>query len=230
MSVVDAVKRPTAVSSAGSILAAAVVVGLLLPARTARVALAVELVGIAVFAGGVSLSRRSYRLSGVVVAVLGSVTALGAAAFALSLIRGLAGLIVTVPGVVGVPLLALALVPVYGSGSRTLVKAGTGAVFVAVLAAGLFRYVSLQTLLVAGVGTIVAWDLAERAINVGEQLGRVAETRRLEAVHGVGSGLVGSVAVGSGVVVAGVGSSGLPLSALAALLVAVLLLTAALHG
>lgn len=230
MNAIDPAKRPTATSSVVSVLVAALAVGLVVPTTRPWPLLALELLGVGAVAGGFSLFRRGYTISGGCVTLLGCAGALGAVAFALSTAQGFAGLIVTIPGVVGVFVLGLALVPVRGSGSRTLVKVGTGAAFVAVLAAGLFRLAPLRTLLVAGTGTVVAWDAGERAINVGEQLGRVAATRRTEAVHAVGSLLVGGVAVGTGSVVAGVGSPGLPLAALAALLVSVLLLTAALHG
>lgn len=227
---VDAAERPTTTSGVVSVVAAAVAVGLLVPAGGTRLAVAAEVLSLAVVAVGATLVRRGYRLAGAVVAVVGGGVALGAVAGAVATAGALAATIVTLPGVVGVLALALAVVPIRGTGSRWLGKVGAGLVFVTVLAAGLFQLATLRTLLVAAAGTVVAWDANERATNVGEQLGRLAETRRLEAVHAAGSLAVGVVAVGVGTVAAGLGSPGLPLSALAGLLVAVLLLTAALHG
>jgi hypothetical protein len=229
MSGVDAARRPTLISGAVSVIVGALAVGLVVPTATWP-ALAAEVGGLAVLALGATLFRRGYRLLGGAAAALGGIGAVGAAGIAVTTAGPLAAVIVTLPGAVGVLALAAAVIPLRGSGSRWLGKLGAGAAFVAVLAAGLFQLVTLRTLLAAGVGTVVAWDAGERAINVGDQLGRLASTRRLEAVRAGGSLLVGAVAVGLGTVAAGVGSPGLPLSALAGLLVAVLLLTAALHG
>ena len=143
---------------------------------------------------------------------------------------GLDGLLVSIPGVLGIAAVTLGLAPLRSEGSRALVKLGAGLVFIAVLGAGLFRLVAPGTLLIATAGVVVVWDAGDRAISLGEQLGRVARTRRLEAVRAGGTLLVGGVAVVLAPVVGGLGSPGLPLAALAALLVAVLLLTAALHG
>ncbi len=116
-----------------------------------------------------------------------------------------------------------------GTGSRALVKADTGLVFVAVLASGIFNAVSLGALLLAGVATVVAWDASEHAINVGEHLGRGGDTRETEVVHVVGTGLVGLLAVKAAKFSGGVGPSGLSLGSLVLLLVAVVLLAVALH-
>lgn len=230
MSVVTPVKRPASASATASVLVAAAAVWLLLPTETARLALVVQLAGLGVLAGGLELFRRGYRPHGVAVALAGAGVWAGGLAFATTATGGLGGAIVSLPAMLGLLPLALALAPLRGSGSRGLLKLGTALVAVGVLAAGLFATVPLATLLACGAATVVAWDLGEGAVNVGEQLGRGAETRRLEAVHGAGSVLVGGVAVVAGTVVADVGSSGLPLPALALLLASVLLLAGALHG
>lgn len=230
MTAVEAVNRPTAVSGGVSVLAATVVVGLVVPTGSHRVTLGLELGSLAVLVGGLVLCRRGHRSVGIAGLGVGTVAWLGVLGVAISQTSGLDEMIVTVPGVVGIAAVTLGIAPVRGDGSRTLVKLGAGAVFVSVLGAGLFRLVAPRTLLIATAGTVVVWDAGDRAISLGEQLGRVARTRRLEAVRAGGTLLVGAVAVVLAPVVEGFGSSGLPLSALAALLVAVLLLTAALHG
>jgi hypothetical protein len=225
----DAVKRPTLTSSVLAVSAALVVVAVLAPSD-ALAGLGVEFVGLAVVVAGTALTRRGHRVAGSVVAAVGVATALGGVAAAAATTNGFDELLVALPGACGVAVLGVALAPVRGGGSRTAVKLGTGLVYVSVLAAGLFRLAPLQTLLVATVGTVVAWDAGDRAIVLGKQVGRVARTRRLEAVRSGTGLLVGALAVVVAPVVVGAGTSGLPLSALAALLVAVLLLTAALHG
>lgn len=230
MTAVEAVNRPTVVSGGVSVLAATVVVGLVVPTGAHRATLGFELVSLAVLVGGLVLWRRGHRPVGIAGLGVGTVAWLGVLGVAISQTSGLDEMIVTVPGVVGIAAVTLGIAPVRGNGSRMLVKLGAGAVFVSVLGAGLFRLVAPQTLLVATAGAVVVWDAGDRAISLGEQLGRVARTRRLEAVRISGTLLVGAVAVVLAPVVEGFGSPGLPLSALAALLVAVLLLTAALHG
>ncbi|QLG60377.1 DUF7519 family protein [Halorarum salinum] len=230
MTVVEPVKRPTVPSGTASVLVAGVTVWLLAPNGTARLALVGQLATLGVLAGGFALFRRDHRPLGVVAAFVGLVAWVGALAVAATATADLGEALVSLPGMAGLLALALALAPLRGSGSRGLLKLGAAGVTLSVLAAGLFGSVPLRTLLVCGAATFLAWDLGENAVNVGEQLGRRATTRRLEAAHGAGSLLVGGVAVGAGTVVSDVGSSGLPLPALALLLASVLLLAGALHG
>lgn len=230
MSVADPRKRPTAPSGTASVLVAAAAVWLLASNDAAQLALVGQLAALGVVVVGFALFRREHRPLGVGAAVVGLVAWTGALAFAATTTADLGEVLVSLPGMAGLLALVLGLAPLRGSGSRGLLKLGTACVTVSVLAAGLFASVSLRTLLVCGAATIIAWDLGEHAVNVGEQLGRQATTRRLEAAHGAGSLLVGGVAVGAGTVVSGVGTPGLPLPALALLLVSVLLLAGALHG
>lgn len=230
MTVADPIKRPTALSATASVLIAAVAVWLLAPNETAELALIGQLVTLGVLVGGLVLFHRDRRPLGAAVSLVGLGAWVVALAFAATTTADLGQMLVTLPGMAGLLALALGLAPLRGSGSRGLLKLGTAGVTLSVLAAGLFMSVPLRTLLICGAATIVAWDLGEHAVNVGEQLGRHVETRRLEAAHGAGSVLVGGVAVGAGTVISGVGSSGLPLPALALLLASILLLAGALHG
>lgn len=221
-------KRPSVPAAGAAVVTAAAVVASLVP-PDGHPALAVELVGIAVFAGGYAIVRRDWRTTGVLVAAVGLVVWIGG----LALLAGLGGLrlqIESLPGAVGLGVVALGLIPYRGTGSRGAVKAGAGLLYASVLAVGLFADATLGTLLLAGVGTVVAWDAGEHAIGVGEGIGRRATTRRLDAAHVGGSLVVGAGAVVAGRVVADLGSPSGSLTSLAILLVAVVLLTAALHG
>ena len=221
-----ATRRPTRVASA---LAVGVALLAMWKLGASSLALVLELVGIAAFAGGFGLWRREWLISGALVGFAGIAGVVGSLAVAFSGIARLSGFIRLIPGLLGVFVLALALVPVRGSGSRTLVKVGTALVFVGVLASGIFNAVTLGTLLVAGAATVVAWDAGEHAINVGEHLGRGRDTRETELVHVVGTGVVAFVAVEAAKFSAGVGPSSLSLASLALLLVAIVLLAVALH-
>lgn len=230
MTVAEAVKRPAVASGVVAVLAAAAVVALLAPTGSLRGTLALELAALAVLAGGFTLRHRGHRAVGLAGVLVGAVATLAVSGLALARTNGLDEALVTLPGVLGVAAVVLGVAPARGSGSRTLVKLGTAGAFLSVLGAGLFNVVPTRTLLVATAGTVVAWDAGDRAISLGEQLGRLAQTRRLEAVRTGSTLLVGAVAVALAPIVEGFGSPGLPLAALVALLVSVLLLTAALHG
>jgi hypothetical protein len=84
-------------------------------------------------------------------------------------------------------------------------------------------------LLVALVGTVVAWDAAEHAISVGEQLGRDARTRRVVVVHVAESSLVGAGGAAVGYGVYRLAGGGQPASALVALLLGAVVITWALR-
>jgi hypothetical protein len=192
MSTVIATRRPTRLASA---LAIGIALTAMWKLGVATSALALEAVGVAALASGFGLWRRDWKIAGALVGTLGVAGFVGALGLAFAEIAGMSGLIRLVPGLIGVLVLALALVPVRGSGSRTLVKVGTGLIFLGVLASGIFNAVSLGVLLLAGTATVVAWDAGEHAINVGEHLGRGRDTRETEIVHVVGTGLVGLLAV-----------------------------------
>ncbi len=226
MSTAVATRRPTRVASA---LAVGVALAAMWKLGASSTALAVEAFGVAGLALGFSLWRRDWKIAGALVGTLGAAGFAGALGIAFGAITRTSGFIRLIPGLVGILVLALALVPVRGSGSRTLVKIGTGLVFLGVIASGIFNAVPLGALLLAGAATVVAWDAGEHAINVGEHLGRRADTRETEFVHVVGTGIVALLAVEAAKFSGGVGPDGLSLGALVLLLVAVVLLVVALH-
>ncbi|MEY7848173.1 hypothetical protein AB7C87_03110 [Natrarchaeobius sp. A-rgal3] len=115
--------------------------------------------------------------------------------------------------------LAWGLVGPVPGGRRWLVDAGSLAAFAGVVLSGL-EGALVEPTLVATVCVVVAWDLAGSAIDLGDQLGREADTRRLEGVHAVSSVLVGvaTMAVGYGTFVSA--ADGQPVAAVALLLLA----------
>lgn len=56
----------------------------------------------------------------------------------------------------------------------------------------------IEVVLVAVVAAVLAWDTGERAVTLGEQLGRAAVTTRIEVVHAAATSLVGVCSVGVG--------------------------------
>jgi len=131
--------------------------------------------------------------------------------------------------VIGVPPAALGTVLVaVGAirGSRTLVTTGGATLYAGVLAGGLTGD-PLGALIGAALA-FVAWDVAEHGIGVGEQLGREADTRRLETTHATASTAVGLTGVGVGYGAYAVAWSGVASAAPALFILGALLLTWAL--
>jgi hypothetical protein len=221
--------RPTRLSGGLAALAALAAVGVLATAAI-RPALIAEAIALVLLAGGIEAAHRGRRLLGALVAGAGVVGVVGSVAWVWALGGDLLTLVEFAPGMVGAFLIALGVAPVRGQGSRRLVQAGAGLVFLTVLFGGTVLRPGLETLLLSGGATIVAWDAGENAIGVGEQLGRRADTRRIEAVHAVATVAVVGASVLAGLVVRGVGTPGLPLAELIALLIGVVLLAGALHG
>lgn len=144
-------------------------------------------------------------------ALLGAVTA--ATASALGFAAGVLGVAVLAGGVVG--------------GRQGTVSTGALVVLTGVVYAGVLGAPAAAVLL-GVVAAAVAWDVGGYAIGVGAQLGRAANTRRLEVVHAAASLGVGLAAAGVGYGVFLLGGGGQPLAALLALLVAVVLVAWAL--
>lgn len=190
--------RPALLSSTVAVLVAVAVFVALGGGRPfVRPWLLLEFGGIFVLVSGTTAVRYGYRVSGVVAAGVGIVVCVIALG---GFVLGTDELIQQVrflPGLAGLGLLVGAVAPLRGRGSRLLVKVGTGGLFLCVVFAGLFREAELSLLLLAGAGTVLAWDGGDYAIGVGEQLGRQARTWRLETAHLLASALVSAIAVAS---------------------------------
>lgn len=130
----------------------------------------------------------------------------------------------TLIGGTGVVLLLIGVV----QGWRRAVSVGSFIVFLGIVYAGL-QDAPPEELLLAGASTVIAWDVGEQSINVGEQLGRAASTARGELVHTASSTVVGVITVSFGYLVFRLGTGGQPLTALVILLTAVIALVAAVR-
>lgn len=160
--------------------------------------------------GSVTLTRKPTLVSSLAAAV---------AAIVAVLVAGVGSPAGLAFGAVGAGALGVGL----AVGNRTAIDVGGIVLFFgAVVVSGLEATVVGPTV-VGTIATVLAWDIAHTAIDIGEQLGREARTRRLEAVAIVSSLLVGLIAgtIGYAVFVAGAG--GQP-----AAVVVLLLLAAAL--
>ena len=134
-----------------------------------------------------------------------------------------------VPSGLGIGALgAIALLGGTYTGSRKVLDVAAVVLFVGILFAGIGGGRALH-LLVSLVGLVIAWDVSEHAISVGEQLGREAPTRRLELVHAAESSLVGAGGAAVGYGVFRVAGGNQPASSLVILLLGGVLITWALR-
>lgn len=220
--------RPRRAGSALSMLVAAVAVGVVASAPGQRSALAVGAVGAVVLWAGLRWSERSAL--GVLVAGLGVIAVLVGLAFGVAGTASIRHGVEVVPGIAGMALLGAGLGRLRTGRERLLVSAGTALVLGTVLVSGAIRGASTLALLAAGATTVLAWDLAEQAINLGEQVGESAGTYRGELVHGTATAGVAGAAVGATWVVRGLDVTGLPLSVVLLLLGAAVALTLVLYN
>lgn len=160
--------------------------------------------------GVTEITRRPPRFSIAVSLLAGTVVTLAVAA------ASSAGLALS-----GLGLLPLAIGLFVGS--RRAVSLGTAGLLAGVLFAG-WAGGAPELLVVGSLAGLLAWDVGGNAVDLGDQLGREAPTRRVEAVHAAASLAVGvfSVAIGYGVYLAAAG--GQPVTALVFLLAGVVAL------
>ncbi len=149
-----------------------------------------------------------------------AVSAAGLATLALAFTTATAAL----GGLVGTLVLAAGLV----QGSRRTLDAAGGIFFLALLFAGVGGG-GTEALLLTAVASILAWDVAENALSVGEHLGRETSTIRLETVHAATTLVVLVVAAGIVYALWLGASGGQPLTAVVLLLVGAIALVAAVR-
>lgn len=132
-----------------------------------------------------------------------------------ALITGLVAWMALAIGIVGATMVAIGV----SRGSRRAVAVGIVASLVAVIVAGAAGG-STGIVLLGGLGAVLALDAGVYAIDLGQQLGRDAQTASLEAYH-----LASSATVGIGVLTVGyaiyvLSPGGYPVLALVLLIVA----------
>lgn len=136
----------------------------------------------------------------------------------------LAGGPAALAGALGLALLALGV----RSGRRDAVGGGGLALLAGTLLAGAFGAGAAALLVAAGAG-LVAWDTAEHAVGLGEQLGRRASVLRVVGVHAAASGLLAALGAGVSYAVFRLAGVGSPL-ALVLLLAGAVALLSVLRG
>ncbi len=104
-----------------------------------------------------------------------------------------------------------------------------GLLFLGGIVAGIQNAPTVVVLLVVS-GAVVAWDLLDNSVSLGEQLGREASTGRAEIVHVGGSAVLGLGVSLAGFALYSVAGGGMPLSALVFLLLSAVALTSVLRN
>lgn len=112
-------------------------------------------------------------------------------------------------------------------GSWSTVTLGALLLLAGAMAGGIYG-APVEVLLAGVTAAVLAWDLGQYAIGVGEQLGREADTVRIEAVHAATSALAGSVVALFGYGLYRTVSGAFPLAAFVFLAVAGILIAVAL--
>lgn len=113
-------------------------------------------------------------------------------------------------------------------GVQPVVTVGATALLVGAILAGLDG-APVEVLLLAVTATVTAWDAGRNAITVGDQLGREAETLRLEAVHLGATAITGTLTASAGYAIYRTVTGGAPVLALLFLVLAAVLLASALR-
>lgn len=223
-------KRPAWSGTVGGVVVAATALAVMIGSGPARAVIGLEVVGIGLAGAGVLLADRCCPLGGRVLTLTGAGLALAAIPIAVVAVPAESVVFALIPGLVGLFVLAAALRPVRATWARSLVKLGTSFVFVGVVMAALFRLAPANRVLVGAGLVVVAWDVSDNAIGIGEQLGTGAATRQIELVHAGASLAVAAVGVVAAAAVEGVSIGASSLEAFVLLLVAVILLSLSLHG
>lgn len=222
--------RPLVLSSLLAVVAGAAAVALVATAGAQTRALLVEVVGLVLLWAGIDGSRRGRPALGGLLALAG----LGTVLLALGLgVAGTAAFSATaelVPGMLGLLGLALGVADVRDGWARPLVTGGAALLLVGVVTSGVVYGASALALLAATAASILAWDLGEQAINLSEHVGRRAQSRGVELVHGGAGAIVGAGTVVSAFVLRGVRVGTVPYAGLLALLGAAVVLTVALYN
>lgn len=227
-----AVNRPTRLSSVVAVLAATASVALVATASGQRLGALIALAGAAVLGLGAALHYRGYWAVGLPLTLVGVTVSLSAVGVGVALTPSTRVTErVELVGLLGIPLIALGVVPLSRRFARRLVSAGTAFLVVGTVASGLLRGTGLDPvpLLASLAAAVVAWDAGEQAIGLGEQLGRRARTWPVEAAHTAGTACVGGLGVGAAMLVQGVNVTDLPIEALLLLLAAAVALLVALY-
>lgn len=186
---------PTPVSAGVALLAilCAALVGSTGPLQIAP--LLVEAGGVLLFAGGITLRRRGYRIVGRVLSALGFIIALSALVGAVALSPPVSTLSIVLSCGLGVLLVTVGIFPVSVRIAEPLARIGMAFVLASVLANAIIGDSAVWRSTVAVTMVFLAWDTSARALTLGGRVGGTAETITVEVVGAAVSSLVAVIAI-----------------------------------
>lgn len=217
---VDVRHRPTGAGSLLSLLAGVTAVALVIDGAAQWQPLLVELGGLGICAVAVATWDRDWRLGSLSLAVAGCLLVTVGIALGVTSPGEMTQRLELLPGLFGLAVLFAGLVPLRSGWERRLVTAGAALLFLGVVTSGVVRGASDSRLLLAGVATVLAWDLGGNAVSLGNQVGRAAETHRTELLHAGATLVAGAAVFVVALAVAALDVQGLSLTGFAVLLVA----------
>lgn len=166
----------------------------------------------------VDVDHEPARASSIIAIVAGLIAALTSAPFALLAIPfGFGGFLMLAAGL-------------FISESRAWVTVGAAGIFSGGLVASATGGLTVELMLLSIIGIMVAWDVGQNAISLGEQLTSQTITRRTELVHAGVTALLASVIAGAAYGIYIVGTGGYPEQALALLILGAVVLMWAIRS
>lgn len=226
--------RPTRLSAALAVGIGWLAVLLLSQHPMQRVGLGVQLVGLSILlvgvGGWVSTTGPDHPIIGAIMGAMSAVIVLVGGGIAIAGHPTISAVGEFIPGYVGVLVLTLGVARVHQGTERALVTAGTSLILIGIGMGAIFYSSSVTAQLAAGVAAIVAWDLGEQAVNLGEHVGRQPQTHQVELAHCLGTLAVGILAISLALGVRSFNITDIPLAALLVLLAAGLTLAVSLYN
>ena len=223
-------RTPTLAGSGVALGAALVSVAALADAPRQLAPVATVGVGLLVVGTGGALQASGRRIAGRATALTGFAVGLAGVGLAASVPATLFAQAVLSVGLFGAYALLMALYPVRRALSRPLVVVGTVMLVAAAALDSVLAGVATHRLLASVTAAVVAWDASERAITLGEQVGRRARTAGVELLRSGASVALGAFACVVSFVAFGATPAVLPPATLALLLAAALLAMGSLFG
>lgn len=197
MSVKTVSRHPCRLSGFMAIMFGALSIGLILNSQLQYIGLGIEIGGILLVFLGLEVKRAGHGIIGAIVLFAGLGVAMVGIVFAVIQAPRVGARTEVIPGLVGLVLLSAGSLKISTDGyARALPIIGTGLLVISVLISGILIGTPQVMLLGATAAAIVAWDVGEQGINLPQQVGRSAKTRRVELLHMAGSVMVGLVAIG----------------------------------
>lgn len=222
-------KHPSYAGSGIALVAALCVTGLITSSPLQLTVVGIEALGIFMLLCSGLVRQRGRRITGLLLLITGSIIVCLSLGLSVVFPMGLIERGALIGGVFSPVLVLLGLYPLRVEWSRNLTGLGTALLSSSVVISEWVTQMGQVQLLLAVLLTVLAWDAAEQAITLGNDVGRGARTVAVSITHTTGSLAVGLLALTVAIGLYGRTPSSIPIAALVLLFGAVLLLLLALY-